>query len=495
MKLKQLKEECPKIPEDIRAMIEHEVQVQIMQADDEKYTKSNKFGRNSLKKSAAVILVATMAFGTTVFAGTKLYQWYTEKEGHYGLKAGIAAADSEKISIPEEIPVLKFEAKYLPAGMVGEEDKASSKYYYSETPYQGGISISSVAMDEELSADKLPVIDTNVTFFETLNINGLDGVYLEKHVDDSADDNSSLFFDKKIYLAYPDYWQILEVVVGEDVSKEEAVKMLQNLEVKPTGETMKLSDAYTWNDLLNAEEESVDARDEKRTATKEEMKNTHQIGEEFTVPSFAATEEEEGTETDCITAKVAKIQIADDLELLDEKFTDKELNRALGADGKLIKNKISYMESGDGIDTLDANVKTEEVNQKLVYATIEFTNTGEEKLKDVLFIASFLGLEETEEGYTIYDRAGNDNDEKTNFISCSSIGRFGEMDYFDLQGGEEKENYISSIEPGETVTVNVAKIVNEDEMDKMFLSLDGEGGYASFADSALRTGYVDIRQQ
>ena len=54
-------------------------------------------------------------------------------------------------------------------------------------------------------------------------------------------------------------------------------------------------------------------------------------------------------------------------------------------------------------------------------------------------------------------------------------------------------NYISSIAPGETVSVEVGFLVSECQLDKMFLRLDGGGG-AYFDEQGLSMGYVDIRQ-
>ena len=68
------------------------------------------------------------------------------------------------------------------------------------------------------------------------------------------------------------------------------------------------------------------------------------------------------------------------------------------------------------------------------------------------------------------------------------------MDYFDVLGGEMDKNYFSVIPAGGTVTLHLAKVVNEDELDKLYLSLDTSGGAYEFKEDALRMGYVDIRQ-
>ena len=55
-------------------------------------------------------------------------------------------------------------------------------------------------------------------------------------------------------------------------------------------------------------------------------------------------------------------------------------------------------------------------------------------------------------------------------------------------------NYISSLKPGESIQVNMAWIVNENDLNNMYLSLNGDGATYEFSDSMLKTGLVDIYQ-
>ena len=55
-------------------------------------------------------------------------------------------------------------------------------------------------------------------------------------------------------------------------------------------------------------------------------------------------------------------------------------------------------------------------------------------------------------------------------------------------------NYISSLKPGESIQVNMAWIVNEDNLADMYLNLDGEGGAYDFNEGMLEAGVVDIRK-
>ena len=56
------------------------------------------------------------------------------------------------------------------------------------------------------------------------------------------------------------------------------------------------------------------------------------------------------------------------------------------------------------------------------------------------------------------------------------------------------DNYISSLNPGESIQVNMAWIVNENDLDNMYLNLNGDGAAFEFSESMLDVGLVDIRQ-
>ena len=75
------------------------------------------------------------------------------------------------------------------------------------------------------------------------------------------------------------------------------------------------------------------------------------------------------------------------------------------------------------------------------------------------------------------------------------VARTAEMTYNSISedygnGG----NYISSLKPGESIQVNMAWIVNENDLNNMYLNLNGDGAAYEFSDSMLKTGLVDIYQ-
>lgn len=130
-------------------------------------------------------------------------------------------------------------------------------------------------------------------------------------------------------------------------------------------------------------------------------------------------------------------------------------------------------------------------NQKLIYATIEYTNNTGKDLKEVMFFCTAIKAVEDDNSYIMYNQTSPDGSWDEAVDTSTVIG--GEMRYYDVHGGSKNVNYIESIKAGETKTVNIGIVVNEEELPCTFLCLDTEGSEFSFT-GAMETGLVDIRQ-
>ena len=152
------------------------------------------------------------------------------------------------------------------------------------------------------------------------------------------------------------------------------------------------------------------------------------------------------------------------------------------------------MKSGDGIDSLDEIVKSEEVKQKLVYATVTYTNDSDQEIDHMLYVGTLLTLIEENGKQQIYvpaEQAGEGYDR----ITWDGVAETGEMEYKSVSdnygnGG----NYIASIKPGESVQLNMAWIVNENDLDHLYLNLSGDGATYEFSEEMLKNGLVEIRK-
>ena len=99
----------------------------------------------------------------------------------------------------------------------------------------------------------------------------------------------------------------------------------------------------------------------------------YQIGEVFDMEANGEDKNGNYIEDCKISVCVDSVQIKDDLQLFNQNNMPKEWIGAVGADGKLVKNNLSYIKAGNGIDSVDEIVKTKSVNQKLVYTTVTYT--------------------------------------------------------------------------------------------------------------------------
>lgn len=489
MRLEDMEQEFPKMPEDMRAMVEKEVEKQIKIADMEK--KNKKTGNWSIRRAAVVALVATMALGTTVFAGVKIYQMSSEPVGEYGLVTKIDNENSTETGeatgskAEMNIPLVTMEATYLPKGMIKCEEGI---YSYEETPYQGGFSVNFFRMD--MGDDAFEILDKDVASSEAISLGGHDGVYLVKQ---EADGKEAM---QHIYLSYPEVHYVMDLYVFQDMTKEEALKFAEGIQLNTTtdeaaAKELRITD---WSSYMEMEEENknrAEEGEEERWTTVEKSDfdvNLHQVGESFSI-------EENGLETyPGLKAKISDIQITDNLQqVLTPEEIDSDMQSRIGADGTLLPVEIDYMKYGDGINSTNEIVDKKEVPQKFVYATIEYTNEGTEEFKDILFFGTLLTLKEQEDEMKFYvSDIPEEGDEWQEAVSDMYVG--GEMAYYDLHSGERDNNYIPSIQPGETVTLHIGFFVTEDMLPYLYLNIDPFGYYTEFSDTGLKMGYIDIRK-
>ena len=175
-----------------------------------------------------MIIAACVSTGIVTYAaGSRIYEIYLEKQGSYRIEAKIESEESaKKQTLPEKIDKVKIEPGYIPTGM---EWRDENHIQYPETPYLGGFSLSTVLLDSnsfEAVLQEKGVIESEQRIFGARK-----GIYLKYQ--DMEQDGS---FDKCIYLLCPEEYQMLIIQIGDDISKEDAVKFAENISLVKTGE-------------------------------------------------------------------------------------------------------------------------------------------------------------------------------------------------------------------------------------------------------------------
>lgn len=475
MRLEELKNDLPETPDFIHNMIQEEVARQTKATNIFPMKKKNKY-KWSMGRVAAAVVACIVATSSVAYAGTRLYHMYLEKQGTYSVITGIQASeDGNSLKLPKQIHDITITSSYIPDGMEWTEE--GSKLNYTDTPQQGGISISSVLMDKKDLSEVL--LDKNVVDSEEHVFGEYEGVYLAYH-----DLQQDLSFNQRIYLLCPEQYRVLTIYIGDDVSKEDAFQFAEGIVITENDTMIDTTGLYTWSDIVNP-----DIMTGKIPVTNGKVP-IHEIGDTFGLGSGYA--DGDFIDPDSVTVCVDSVQFADDLQLIDANCIPDEWKNAVGEDGKLVSNHLSYIKSGDGIETLDDVVAERDVNQKLVYATVTYKNTTNKQINHLLYNGSLMTIAKQSDGtYTVYVDGETPGEGYDRYIG-DGVARTAEMTYFTMQedygnGG----NYIS-LKPGESIKINMAWIVNEQDIKNMYLNLNGTGCSYEFDDAIMENGLVYI---
>lgn len=479
MRFEDMKNNIPETPEFIHVMIQNEVDRQLQGSTIIQIPKKRKKWNGA--RVAAAAMVCVLATSTAAYASVKMYRMYVEKQGDYSVKTGITS-ENKLADLPAQIHDIDFKTGYIPDGMKWVDE---SHLEYPQSKRTGGFSFASVLLDNDDLNQALE--NKNVVESEERTFGKYEGVYL-KYNNLKTEKGT---FDQRIYLLCPDKYRVITIYIGDDVSKDDAVKVAENLEITENDKMMETAKMYTWSDEVNP---NVETGDEMVTSVSEDKLKVYKIGEDFTLSASGEDKDGNNIVNDKISAHVDSVQTADDLKLLNGADLPEEWENVIDSNGKLVKNKVSCIKSGDGVNTVDQVVKTENVNQKLVYATVTYTNNSDQEIKHMLYIGNLALIHHENGEYHIYnamEQSGNGYDR----VSWDGVAHTAEMTYSSVRedygnGG----NYISSLKPGESIQVNMAWIVNEDNLADMYLNLDGEVGAYDFNEGMLEAGVVDIRR-
>lgn len=482
MRLENLKNEFPKMPERMQEMVEREVEKQVKKVRP----------HFSTKKTAAVAIVAVMALGTTVFAGAQISKMYGTSAGKYGIVTKIKNEETQTSDAGTvkniDIPKVAMKFGYLPEGLKERDDDGKFDLNGSS---QSGVSIVLYRMDK--GDDAFKVLDTNVLKKEELKVGEHDAEYLE--VTKAPDESNS--FNQSLYVHYPEKHYVMEMYATEDIPKAEVLKMAAGITLENSDkQDLRVEDWSVFEQTMieNQKSRGVERIAKNTSIKKSKMKNHHKIGDTVTVGAAAWEGKNKADQTMDVTVK--DVQIKDNINNLDTRYMEDAESFAKIADknGKLLPNKINYVKYGDGVQSIDQIVKTRNVTQKLVYVTLEYKNTGNKEIKEGLYWGNLLAAKENTDSYDIYEETPGENEDWDEAVNTSPVNDR-EMVYYDVRGGGKGVNHINSLKPGETKTIHIAFVVNEDILPYMYLNLDGEGGMYEFSDSMLKVGLFDIRQK
>lgn len=442
--------------------------------------------RKPARIGALIALAAVLLMGTAFAAVT--IRLHTEPVGDLALAVSVAAEGDAAgtIAFSGEAAETTFTGLdvtpgWLPEGMVlnGSE---TVKWSFEDNYQRGGFSL----------AD-MPLNTGNATFCElngdaesqeSLDVNGHEAIYIKMACDG---------FNQRMYVSYPEFNAVLVIDIGDDVDFETAVQFAENLTVSAGDREMSAEDlAYygkTYIDAASAIETGayVNTADGLETdvipedvlpaqqAAAEDMANAKAIGESFPVRFSDWNEETEQVTLLNLSVKIVDYAIADDTSILrDASCLDSDVVKLLDENGKLPEDTLRFYATGNGIDSPSSTVVAEQTQQpKLVAVTFEVTNNTDNTISDILYNGQLMAVEETADGWTEYKPVPESGAVEYDSYGGESWESLSIIRYLDVVDTESNGgNHIRDLAPGESVTIQVAFVVNECEADHLWFFFD-----------------------
>lgn len=466
MNREEMKREFPAMPEDIRAMVENEVKKQV--------NAPTRPDCRPVRKIALIAVAAVFLMTSALAVGTAVLHFRANPVGEYGLAVGIETGEQDG-AIGPACSLSAVEATWLPEGMELAPYETLKWHYTDES--EGAISIWPMVLDGEIG--EFDIAMGGVIDQENLDLNGNAAIYIRQQGDHYA---------QSIYILFEEEGYALDIMADE-IDKETLIRFAEGLRLDLQDEPGEegIIVGCTWSERMGAgvaeSEERVEPEECYELSREEMEKILHKEGERFPVYLAGGIPNLESLEV-----KVLSVEKAKNLDGLDARWIPERWPEYLDENGVLADDTIEYYVRGDGINSLDEMVHSETVGQVVLLVDVEYTNITQRTLKEICFNAELMRLTETENGYTFHNRANSMGYDYYNETMAG--GKY--YEHSDIGNGG---NFIPELAAGESKTLRFAWVVNEDELDTLFLNLNTVNtSNRTFSDYDRQVGYVDIRQ-
>ncbi len=436
---------------------------------------------------AAIAVAVAAAIPTSVYAANLVRSTTrVERSGQYAADLVVQPQTEQSTTDStqqlgaqplEDMGPVKINLSYIPDSFVkGEQGKLT--YFNPETPYQGGISVFLWKLEGDDSEFRMAM--RSAVDSEELHFNDNVGLYMQRN---TVAKNDSIQMDKDALLHIGNSQYVVEVFGGEDLSKEEMLKVVEGISLTPVADASQADPA----DVYQAPQEEVRAdagvaESDKLRFDKDDITGVYQIGDTH---QEQVVQFESGGPDLPVDVTISNIRIQDNFDGLDSGEINGPSDYAsyLDADGNLVPNVRTYYEPGDGVNTVDTAIGTKEFQQKIIVADITYTNHTDQVADSICVCPSLFFLQEDKDSYVEYDGLNETNTLYTD--SCLYLQ--GDFFYYNMGSGNYtvEKNNINHLQPGESATVQLAFAVNADSLPYAMLYFYWDGG----------AGLVDISQQ
>lgn len=417
------------------------------------------------KKNRILIAAACLMIGipTTAFGAVKVYDMIVQKQ-NYEVNVSVSNNASKNNN-----NWYKLKVNYLPENMV-EIENAPMKYSFKDNFAKGGFSFYLWRVGKD---SKFQTLYSKT--YEEIEINGKKAVIVNKDTG-----NKSLTFDRQVYLLFEEEGIMVEGTIGNDVSEELMIKVMENISLEPTTKEMA---SFIADDSLYSEE--TEQTEFSVIPLKKDSKQLFSVGEKVPVTI------DQISRLDNLEFVIEKVEVFDSIkDFKQENFNEFGLGslneyKALDQKKKLLPYKRDVFKVGNGKDSVYELIESQFVNPRFVYLTTTVKNIGKQAIEEICMNPTIQVLEFKNNAW-IYARE-NGIDEKSLMT--------GEVDYLVPHGKGKAFYYIDNILPGQTMKINLGYFVDEDKLDSIFLDAFHYGGSGTTDDmNAKDRLWIDIRR-
>lgn len=496
-----IKKEYPAMPQEIRDMIETEVRTQM----ENKTTKNSesKFNKKMVmryaKAAALGVVLGSLTVGGCVTAH-KLYTLHSQKTGNYSVQLGMedtsGAAKSGEIIVPK----VSLEITGQPENLrFNGLDEGSCKInVFKEDCRANAATIYIFSLPDGYESFKIS--DTNVKSTQEFSIDGNPVSYLDlSYVQSSGFQNTS-----KLYMIFPKLNHMVMIYGHNGMEKEEMLSIAKGIKLsEASGEetvchTMELkagevpfgrgNEAFVSEAEFTGEEEKTFAKSE------EFLSNLHKVGDEVSVKNYPGN----------VTVKLSSVKVCSNINEVPAGLCNHlygvDIKDKCDDEGNFLPGDLQYVNRGNGVDTVDTIVKTENLQEKLVVLSFEYTNKGDTDIDEYCFNPGHLvTIREKDGGYEIYNYDSLAKQAGVDAIVGKNYDNSGSCAGWDNGGDLTRKNEIADFKAGETRTVYSAFFVNTDQLSDIYLDIlpgyrdNGTFGSTEYSET-LEAGYFDIRR-
>lgn len=423
--------------------------------------------RNRILITAACLLIG---IPTTAFGAVKAYDMIVQKQ-NYEVNVSVTN-NASKSDI-----WYRLKLNYFPQNMEAI-DETAMKYSFTDNYAKGGFSFILWRLGENSDFQTL-----YSNSYAEKEINGRKAVVVNKDTG-----NGSLAFNRQVFVLFEKEGIMLESYIGEDVSDEQMMKVIENISLETTSKELASYIADYDNSHLNKVEDSTEPR---VIPLKKDSKQLFRVGQKVPV-TIAQVVTGSTSQKDRIEYVIEKVEVFDSIKDLKQgNFNEVGLqvlsqNKAIDETKILLPYKRDVYKVGNGKDSIDEIIESKLVKPKFVYLTTTVKNTGKQATEEIFMHPSLQVLESKNNAWNYAAKTG---------INEESI-MTSEVDYLEPHGSGKGFYNIGIIQPGQTKKINLGYFVDEDKLDSIFLDVFHYSGSGSTENmNANDRWWIDIRQE